>query len=172
MLSYVRNSLSWGTGRGVPDCFSIRVTRYLVTLMGGNANRCPQLGDACVTRADAPGGGTVRGPPQNPQGGTAWWGTSWLWDDGRDVSAQLPFQTDVGPCETSKGPFLSVLPVIATVTLCDPVTPFFRQCGFLVPGQLLFGCWTHSRCWWVFPGSLHRLLVPCNWGKLKCNVQY
>lgn len=66
--------------------------------------------------------------------------------------------------------FVSAFPVSISMTLCDPVTPFFRHCGFLVPDQLLFGCWMRSRCWWLFPGNLDRLIVPCNWGKLKCNV--
>lgn len=66
--------------------------------------------------------------------------------------------------------FVSAFPASISMTLCDPVMPFFRHCGFLVPDPLLFGCWMRSRCWWLFPGNLDRLIVPCNWGKLKCNV--
>lgn len=50
------------------------MTRYIDTLMEGNENRCPQLGDAGGTRADAPGAGTARGPHRShrmaqPDGG-------------------------------------------------------------------------------------------------------
>lgn len=38
------------------------------------------------------------------------------------------------------------------------------------PGQLHLGCWKHSRYGRFFPGNLDRLIVLCNWAKLKCNV--